>query len=459
MSERAIGALAAGLRGRVIRLSDAEYEAARKVHNAAIDRRPALIVRCADAGDVTKCVNFAREEGLLPAVRCGGHSFPGLSTCDGGILIDLSAMKSIHIDPERRVARVGGGCTWSDFDRAAHAFGLATPGGVVSTTGVAGLTLGGGFGHLTRRYGLSCDNLISADVVAADGRMLRASAGENEDLFWAIRGGGGNFGVVTSFVFRLHPVSDVYVSFVLFPLESGEPALRFFDTFVTEAPRELSAFFAYMIVPPAPPFPEELHGKTLCGVVSVCSVDAGRGEQLTRPLRGAAAPVFSTGHQVPYPAAQSMFDDLLPPGLYGYAKGDFVSNLSGPVIAEHVRHGPRIPTVNSAMHIYPLSGAVRDVPADATAFAYRDVNFTHVIAALSHDPAPMPRYREWVRSYWAELHPHSAGGAYVNFLMEEGDDRIAASYRGNYARLAAIKRRYDPQNLFRLNQNIPPSAA
>lgn len=265
--------------------------------------------------------------------------------------------------------------------------------------------------------------------------------------------------MVTSFEFKLHPVSDVYVFLVLYPLESGAADLRFFNSFVTEAPRELSAFFAYMIVPPAPPFPEELHGKTLCGVVSVCSVDAAKGEQLTRPLREAAAPLFYVGHQAPYPAAQSMFDDLLRHGLYTYAKGDFVYNLTDSVTAEHLRYGPRIPTVNSAMHIYPLSGAVHDVPADATAFAYRDVNFTHVIAAVSDDPAPMPRYREWVRSYWEALHPHSAGGAYVNFLMEEGDDRIAASYRGNYARLAAIKRRYDPENLFRLNQNIRPAAA
>lgn len=457
-TERAMEGLLSTLRGKAIRPSDEAYDAARRVYNAMIDRHPRLIVQCADVADVVRCVNFARDEGLPPAVRCGSHSVPGFGTCDGGLVIDLSGMKGIRVDPVRRVARVDGGCTWHDFDHAAHVFGLATPGGIISTTGVGGLTLGGGFGYLSRRYGLSCDNLISADVVTADGRMLTASATENQDLFWAIRGGGGNFGVVTSFEFRLHPVGTVYAGPVLYPLEKADEALRFFTVFMAGAPRELSAFFAFLIVPPAPPFPEHLHMKTMCGMVYVYSGDVEKGEQLTRPLREFGPPAFALGHPAPYPAVQSMFDGLLPHGLYHYWKADFVDNLTGQAIAEHVRYGPRIPTVHSAVHIYPLDGAVHDVAADQTAFAYRDVKFTHILAAVSPDPAPMPQYREWVRSYWSALHPYSAGGAYVNFLMDEGDDRIASSYRGNYVRLAAVKRKYDPGNLFRVNQNIRPAA-
>jgi FAD/FMN-containing dehydrogenase len=445
------------LRGKAIRPSDEAYDAARLVYNAMIDRYPRLVVQCADAADVIHCVNFARDEGLAPAVRCGSHSVPGFGTCDGGLVIDLSGMKGIRVDPVRRVARVDGGCTWRDFDHATHVFGLATPGGIISSTGVGGLTLGGGFGHLSRRYGLSCDNLISADVVTADGRILTASATENEDLFWAIRGGGGNFGVVTSFEFRLHPVRTVYAGPVLYPLEKAAEVLRFFGAFMADAPRELSAFFAYVIVPPAPPFPEQLYMKTMCGIVYVYSGDLERGERITHPLREFGPPAFALGHPAPYPAVQSMFDGLLPHGLYQYWKADFVDDLTEQAIAEHVRYGPRIPTVHSAVHIYPLDGAVHDVSADQTAFAYRDVKFTHILAAVSPEPAPMPQYREWVRSYWSALHPYSAGGAYVNFLGDEGDERIASSYRGNYPRLAAIKAKYDPDNLFRVNQNIRPA--
>jgi FAD/FMN-containing dehydrogenase len=457
-TERAIEGLLSTLRGKAIRPSDEAYDAARRVYNAMINRHPRLIVQCRDVADVVRCVNFARDEGLAPAVRCGSHSVPGFGTCDGGLVIDLSGMKGIRVDPVRRVARADGGCTWGDFDHATHVFGLATPGGIISTTGVGGLTLGGGFGHLSRRYGLSCDNLISADVVTADGRMLTASAAENQDLFWAIRGGGGNFGVVTSFEFRLHPVSTVYAGPVLYPLEKGAEVLRFFAAFMADAPRELSAFFAYLIVPPGPPFPEQLHMKTMCGIVYVYSGDLETGERITRPLREFGPPALALGHPAPYPAVQSMFDGLLPHGLYHYWKADFAGNLTEPAIAEHVRYGPQIPTVNSAVHIYPLDGAVHDVAADQTAFAYRDVKFTHILAAVSPEPGPMPEYREWVRSYWSALHPHSAGGAYVNFLMDEGDERIASSYRGNYARLAAVKRKYDPGNLFRVNQNIRPAA-
>ena len=455
--EKAIEGLLPTLRGKAISPADDAYDTARRVYNAMIDRRPRLIVQCADVADVIRCVNFARDAGLPLAVRCGSHSVPGFGTCDDGLVVDLSRMKGIRVDPVRRVARVDGGCTWGDFDHAAHVFGLATPGGLISTTGVAGLTLGGGFGHISRRYGLSCDNLISADVVTADGHLVPASAEENPDLFWAIRGGGGNFGIVTSFEFRLHPVGMVYAGPVLHPLEKAGETLRFFRDFMAAAPRELSAFFAYLIVPPAPPFPEHLHHQTMCGIVYVYCGDLTTGESVTRPLRESGSPALAIGHPAPYPAVQSMFDPLLPHGLHHYWKADFVGELNDAVIAEHVRYGPKIPTVNSAMHIYPMDGAIHDVPADQTAFAYRDAKFNHILAAVSPDPAPMPQYREWVRTYWSALHPHSAGGSYVNFLMEEGEERIAGSYRGNYQRLAAIKKKYDPNNLFHVNQNIPPA--
>jgi len=446
------------LRGPAIRPGQEGYEAARRVYNGMIDRRPRLIVQCADVADVIRCVDFAREQRLPLAVRGGGHSAPGFGTCDDGMVIDLARLKGIRVEPANRVVRVEGGCTWGDVDHATHVFGLATPGGLISTTGVGGLTTGGGFGHLTRRYGLVCDNLLSADVVTADGALRTASATQNEDLFWAIRGGGGNFGIVTSFEFRLYPVSMVYAGPVLYPLERATEAMRFFRDFMHTAPRELSAFFAFMLVPPGPPFPEPLHMKTLCGIMCCYCGDPADGEAVTQPLRDFGPPAFAFNVPMPYPMVQSMFDPLLPPGLQHYWKADFVNELTDDLIAGHVKFGPRIPTLNSAMHIYPMDGAVHDVAPDATAFAYRDVKYTHILAAVSPDPAPMPEYREWVRDYWSALHPHSAGGAYVNFLMDEGKERIASSYTDNYGRLAAVKAKYDPDNLFRINQNIKPAA-
>ncbi len=445
------------VRGGVIRPGDAEYDRARHVYNADIDRRPALIVQCADVADVIHCVNYAREQELPAAIRGGGHSAPGFGTCEGGIVIDLSRLKGIRVNQEARTAQVEGGCTWGDFDHATHVFGLATPGGILSTTGVGGLTTGGGFGYLSRSFGLACDNLISADVVTADGQLLTANASRNADLFWAIRGGGGNFGVVTSFEFRLHAVGHVYAGPILYPLEQAADVLRFFREFMRTAPREFSAFFAFLIVPPGLPFPEHLHGKTVCGIVCACTGDLAAAEKITQPLRDFGPPLLALNHPMPYPVLQSLFDGLLPPGLHHYWKADFVRDLTDEAIAQHAKFGPRIPTVNSAMHIYALDGAVQDAGPNDTAFAYRDVKFVHIIAAVTPDPASLPDYREWVRDYWAALSPHSAGGSYVNFLMDEGEERIASSYAGNHARLAAIKAKYDPHNVFCVNQNIKPA--
>jgi FAD/FMN-containing dehydrogenase len=458
VTEQHIQDFAKRLRGKLIRPGDELYESARRVYNGMIDKRPAMIVRCANAADVIAAVHFARENSFQIAIRAGGHNVAGFAVCDGGMVIDLSPMKGIRVDPVSRTARVEGGCTWGDLDHATHAFGLVTPGGIISTTGVAGLTLGGGIGHLTRKFGLSCDNLISADVVTADGSLVTASATEHPDLFWALRGGGGNFGVVTSFEFRLHALKTVVAGPILYPLERARDALRLYRHYMSNAPEDMNAFFAFLIVPPGPPFPERLHGKTLCGVVCCYTGDPKGAEDAIRPFKDFGPPEFAATHEMPVPALQSFFDPLLPPGLSHYWKADFMKDLSEDAIDVYVKYGPLIPTVSSAMHIYPVSGAAHRLSNDATAFSYRDANYVNVIAAVCPDAADIPRHKEWVREFWSAMHPHSAGGAYVNFLMEEGDERIAASYRGNYERLAKIKSRYDPANLFRVNQNIRPAA-
>lgn len=446
------------MRGELVQPGHPEYDAARRVYNGAIDRHPGAVARCVDVADVIQAVSFARTNDLLVAVRGGGHSAAGKGTCDGGLVIDLSRMKGTRVDPRRATARVEGGATWGDVDHATHALGLATPGGIFSTTGVGGLTLGGGFGYLTRKYGLSCDNLISADVVTADGCLMTASADENPDLFWALRGGGGNFGVVTSFEFRLHPVGTVYAGPILYPLERAAELLRFYRDFIIGAPEDLSAFFAFLIAPPAPFIPEDLHGLTLCGLV-VCHLGPlEAAERDLRPVREVVPPVLDLAGPLPYPALNRMFDALVPPGFHHYWRSDIMTELSDGAIAVHLDFGPRVRNVQSAMHIYPLTGAQQRIGRTDTAFSYRDANFVHIIGGISPDGTDMAEQTAWVQSYWEALRPHSAGGTYVNFLMDEGDARIAASYRENHARLAEIKTRFDPGNLFRLNQNIRPLA-
>jgi FAD/FMN-containing dehydrogenase len=456
--EGVIATFKAALRGKLFRPSDEGYDEARKVWNGMIDRRPALIARCAGVADVIAAVNFAREQRLPVAIRGGSHNVTGNAVCEGGVVVDLSTMKGIRVDPEKRTVRAEGGCTWGDLDHATHVFGLAAPGGIISTTGIAGLSLGGGIGHLTRKYGLSCDNLISADVVLADGNFVTASEKKNPDLFWGLRGGGGNFGVVTSFEFKLHPVSEVMAGPILWPLEKSGEALRLYRDFMDEAPEDFSAFFAFLIVPPGPPFPQNLHNKTLCGVVAMYTGPQAKADAVLAPLRKFSPPVLDFFGPLPYPVVQSMFDALVPEGLQNYWKADFVNELSDEVIEAHVTHGPGIPTINSAMHIYPVSGAASRVGKGDTAFFYRDAKYVHVIAAMYPNPADTAKNVAWVRDYWSALHPYSAGGAYVNFLMEEGDERIRATYGDNYERLVAIKRTYDPTNLFRLNQNVRPTA-
>jgi FAD/FMN-containing dehydrogenase len=458
VKDAAMQAFISGLSGQALQPGDDGYEVARRVNNAMVDRKPRVIVRCSGVADITRCITFARENEITLSVRGGGHSASGLAICDDGLVVDLGGFKGVDVNPASRVARVDGGCTWADMDRVTHGFGLATPGGVISTTGVGGLTLGGGFGHLTRRYGLSCDNVISADMILADGKAVTASATENQDLFWAIRGGGGNFGIVTSFQFKLHPVKTVYAGPVFYPLGQTSAALQFFGDFMKTAPRELSAFFAFLIVPPWPEYPVDLHLQRLCGVVLCYCGDMTKAEEVTRPLREFGPPVYSHTIFRPYPAVQTLADPLLPPGLYHYNKADIINGINDEMIRVHLQYGPAVPTIQSAMHIYPLNGAVHDVGHDETAFAYRSSEFTHLITAVDPDPGPMPGYINWLRQYWDALHPYSAGGSYVNFMMDEGSDRVASGYPGNLEKLGKIKKKYDPDNFFHMNQNIAPAA-
>ena len=451
------------VRGVVITPDDDGYEQARRVYNAMIERRPALVVRCANAGDVMSAVRFAGEHDLDLAVRGGGHSVPGFGTCDGGVVIDLSGMRGVRVDPVNRTARAEGGATWGDFNAATHAFGLATTGGIVSTTGVSGLTLGGGIGYLSRACGLSCDNLVSADVVTADGRFLVASEQEHPDLFWALRGGGGNFGVVTSFEFRLHPIEfrlhpikDIYGGPIFFELRDGGDVLRFYREFIADAPEELGAFPAFQIAPPLPFIPEDRHGDTFIGIVACWAGPLEQGERAVEPIRQVAPVVAEFVGPMPYPALNSAFDELVPPGLQHYWKANFVTELSDEIIEAHLAHGPKVPAVSSTMHIYPINGACHRVAPDATAFAYRDANFATVIAGMWPDPTDNDANTDWVRSYYDATAPYSEEGGYINFMGGDDQDRIRANYRGNYERLVAVKREYDPGNLFHLNQNIKP---
>jgi FAD/FMN-containing dehydrogenase len=449
-----------GFRGRLIGSGDADYEEARQVYNAMIDKRPALIARCTGPDDVAKVIAFARDHDLLLAVRGGGHNGAGLGTCDGGVVIDLSPIKDIQVDPEARTVRVGGGCTWGEVDAATNEHGLATPSGIISTTGVGGLTLGGGLGHLTRKCGLAIDNLLEAEMVLASGEKVLASADENPDLFWGIRGGGGNFGVVTSFLFRLHDVGTIIGGPTFWPVEQSEAVLKVYREFIPGAPRELNGFFAYTSVPPADPFPAELHGDKVCGVVwCYASPDESAAAEAMKPMLDALPePALHGPQAMPHPMLQSAFDGLYPKGDQWYWRADFVKEIPDEAVAIHHRFGAEMPTPQSTMHMYPIDGAAHDVSSTDTAWGYRDALWGSVFVGVDNDPGNVDAIRRWAVDYHEALHPYSAGGAYVNMMMDEGQERVRASYRDNYDRLAEVKAVYDPGNTFRVNQNIQPKA-
>jgi FAD/FMN-containing dehydrogenase len=448
-----------GFQGSFTAPGEPDYAETRKVYNAMIDRSPALIATCTSAEDVVKAVTFAKEQEFVLAVRGGGHNGAGLGTVDGGVVVDLSGLKSIEVDPAARTVRVGGGCLWSEVDAATNAHGLATPSGIISSTGVGGLTLGGGIGHLTRKFGLTIDNLLEADVVLAGGEQVRASADQNPDLFWAIRGGGGNFGVVTSFLFRLHEVDTVVGGPTFWSIEQSAEVLAAYRDFLPQAPRELNGFFAYASVPPAPPFPEELHLQKVCGVVW-CYVggEEDAAAAMAPLLDVLPEPLLHGVQEMPFPALQGAFDPVYPAGDQWYWRADFVKRIPDEAVAAHAKFGPEMPTWKSTMHLYPIDGAAHDVEASETPWAYRDATWATVYAGVDSDPGNVAAIRNWCVDYFDALHPYSAGGAYVNMMMDEGQERVRASYGDNYDRLAQVKASHDPDNLFRINQNIQPQA-
>ena len=445
--------------GDLIDETSPDYDAARRLYNGMIDKKPRWILRCASVDEVVGAVKFARSSETLVAVRGGGHNGAGLGSCDSGLVIDLGPMKAIDVDPVARTVRVQPGCTQGDVDRATRAHDLAVPAGIVSSTGIAGLTLGGGHGYLSRRHGLTIDNLIEAEVVLADGRVVTASADENPDLFWALRGGGGNFGVVTSFLYRAHPVGDVYAGPIFWDIAHAGEIMRWYRDFLPQAPRDLCVFLGLKTVPSCDPFPREIWGRRICALIGCFNGSQSEGEAAMAPVRRALpAPLMDGMAQMPFAELQALFDPLLPEGLQWYWKGDFVDELSDEAIAAHLDHGARSPSELSLMHLYPIDGAVQDVAPGDTAWGARGARWSMVIAGIDPDPARAAELKRWASDYWSALHAFNRhGGAYVNFMMgDEGQKRIRAAYGDNYEALLAVKRKYDPGNLFRVNQNIVP---
>ena len=454
-----IAAFKAQLRGEVIEPQDKGYDEARALYNGMIDKKPRLIARCTSVADVMTAVAFGRDNDIIIAIRGGGHNGPGLGSVDNGLVIDLSCMKGVHVDPATKTVRVEPGCTQGDMDHATHAFGLAVPAGIVSTTGIAGLTLGGGTGYLTRQYGLTIDNLIEADVVLADGTFVTANEKKNADLFWALRGGGGNFGVVTSFVYRAHPVKNVFGGPIFWEIKDAAKVMKTYRDFIGKATTKLGMFVGLKTVPSTAPFPEDIWAKRICALIFAYDGTPAEGQAAIKPLLDALPqPIMNGTGEMPFPALQALFDPLMPKGLQWYWKGDFVKELTDQAIDVHVKHMSQSPSPLSLMHLYPIDGAVQKVGAADTPWGARDARWSMVIAAIDPSPAKANDLKTWGRAYWEAVHPFNMGGAYVNFLMDdENDGRVEASYGANYKRLSEIKKKYDPKNLFRVNQNIRPA--
>lgn len=450
-----IEAFSSQLRGNIVVPADASYEEECKVYNGMIHKHPGMIVKCVDVADVIASVNFGRENNLLISVSGGGHNAGGLGLCDDGLAIDLSRLKFVRVDVTQKTVRVGGGNLWGEVDHATHPFGLAVPAGIISTTGVGGLTLGGGVGHLSRKFGLTIDNLLEADMVLADGSYVTVNAEQNTDLFWAIRGGGGNFGIVTSFKFQAHDVKTVYGGPTLWPIEKTEEIMKWYHEFLNDAPDEINGFIATMIIPESP-FPQHLHNKQFCGIVWCYTGDMSKAEEAFKPII-AKNPLFEHVGEMPYPSIQTLFDGLMPPGLQWYWRADFFNELGPEIQSQCLKYGSNIPTPLSQMHLYPISGAASRVGKSETPWAYRDAKYAGVIVGIDPDPVNAEKITKWCKDYFEALHPYSSGGAYTNFMMDEGQDRVKASYKENYNRLVSIKNKYDPKNLFSVNQNIKPT--
>jgi FAD/FMN-containing dehydrogenase len=449
-----------GFRGRLVAPGDDDYDTARRIWNGTIDRRPALIAECTGTADVIAAVNFAAKNDLLVSIRGGGHSWPGHSVADDALMIDLSHMRGVRLDLANKTVRAQGGAQWGDVNHETQAFGLAAPGGVVSETGIGGLTVGGGAQTwLVRKYGSAADNLISADVVTADGRLLTASETENEDLFWAIRGGGGNFGVVTSFEFRLHPVGPIVLAGpAIFSWDRAREVTEFYVDFVKDLPDELTTALFYWTAPPVDFLPESMHGEPIVLITSCYAGPAEDGEAVVAPIR-ALGPEVDMLAPMPYSMLNAMFDPLLPKGTLSYAKSDYFDEISDAAIDVMLAWAEKKPPNLSLTHLNHFGGAVARLPNDATPFAQRDADFAFSQDGIWTDPAETDASIEWVKGYWEAMRAFSPRGAYVNFMDDEGEDRIREAYQDNYDRLVAIKTKYDPTNLFHLNQNIRPSGA
>jgi FAD/FMN-containing dehydrogenase len=458
LDDTALAELQGPFRGEIVGNDDPSYDTHRKIWNGSIDRRPALIARCAGVADVIAAVKFCRKHGLSPAVRSGGHSFPGLSIADDAFVVDLGLMKGVRVDPEARTARVQAGVVLGELDRETQAFGLAAPAGIVTHTGVAGLTLGGGIGWVMRKHGLSIDRLRRVDLVTAEGELLKASAEDNEDLFWGVRGGGGNFGIVTEFEFDLVPVGPMVLAGPIFwAMEDSPEVLRFYRDWVADAPDELMTILIHRKAPPLPFVPDELHGKPVVMVVCCWVGDVEEGENAVRPMREFGNPVADVCTAKPFVTHQAMFDPSFVPGRWYYVKSCDVPALTDEVIDMTVEHSLQISSPLTSFPIWQMGGAVARVREDETAFNGRKAGFTYNIAASTATAEGFDEEREWVRNFWSALEPHFTS-VYVNFLMEEGEERVRQAYGPEkYARLQTLKRKYDPENVFRLNQNIPPA--
>ena len=446
------------IQGSLILPQDNNYNEARAIYNGMIDKKPAIIVKCKNTNDVVNAILFAKDSQLETSIRSGGHNGAGLALVDDGMVIDLSEMNAIDIDPSTKTAIIQSGNTLSDVDQATHEYGLALPSGIIGTTGIGGITLGGGLGYLSRKAGLSIDNLLECEVVLASGEVVTANKDSHPDLFWALQGGGGNFGVVISFKFKLIEVKNVYAGPMFWPIEKAKEAMKFYDSITNNASNDLYGFFAFLIVPPAAPFPEHLWNQNVCGVVWNYTGPIEKAEEVFKPIRAFGPPILDFVSEIPMPALNSMFDALYPPGLQWYWRAHYIKELSEEAIEKNIEFGSKVPTMHSTTHLYPIDGAVHEVSNHETAWANRDARWAQVIVGVDPDPENAEKVTNWCKNYFDALSPFAMGGAYVNFMMEEGQARIKSSYKDNYNRLVEIKTKYDPENFFHINQNIKPNS-